>query len=57
MKKFPSQILIRVTNKVARELRKDAKLNQRSLSQWMRMLIDESLYHRKAARNPNLDGR
>ena len=52
MTKYPEQILIHVTKKMARELRRDAALHQRSLSQWVRMLIDETLNQRKAARNP-----
>jgi len=52
MTKYPEQILIHVTKKMARELRRDAALHQRSLSQWIRMLIEETLNQRKAARNP-----
>jgi predicted HicB family RNase H-like nuclease len=53
MKKFPEQILIRTTKKMADELRYQAESHQRSLTQWIRMLLEQTLNQRKAAKKSN----
>jgi hypothetical protein len=50
MSKYPKQILIHVSKETSKRLRKEAKLYQRSLSQWVRMIIDQSFAHQDSAK-------